>query len=88
MSKAGCSFAKYIFEKIASKDDGSLRDALVARIPSGEVETEGYPDSLIIGLPSVQQKYAQLTYMVHEGERLGFQHLISRYCMIDVLLRK
>ena len=54
LSKAGCSFAKYVFERIAPEDNDFSRDALVARYPPDMYKE--YSNSLIIGLPSRQQR--------------------------------
>ncbi|CZR62703.1 uncharacterized protein PAC_12600 [Phialocephala subalpina] len=71
LSKAGCSFAKYIFERIAPEDNGFSRDALVARYPPDMYEE--YSNSLIIGLPSRQQRYAHFTCMVYEESPLAHE---------------
>lgn len=67
MSVAGCDLATYILEIVSTGASQTPKGALVARFDPEKYEA--HPNSLIIGIPSSEQSYAHLSYMVNEGQR-------------------
>jgi hypothetical protein len=64
-SSAGCSFAKFILDRMKIGVNDPPGYSVIMRLPPDSYED--YPGSLIVGLPR-HSRFAYLTLMVDEGE--------------------
>ncbi|KAK7415444.1 hypothetical protein QQX98_005895 [Neonectria punicea] len=64
MVRNGCSFAKYLYEKLPSGEGEVPGDAVISRVPPHQDDTE--PNSIVVTLDHRSHTHAFFTYMAEE----------------------